>query len=137
MGPLFGSASLKAHVGELRNNDRVAPFRPKRARFPRRPAKTRSLAPDRSSPGAGLSPLPGYHPIFGGMVTISISIEALAAIAATLPDGRKADRRSDWKGGFFVTLPYSVVDRLNYVREPGQSYSDGIIRIARGAASPW
>ena len=55
------------------------------------------------------------------MVTISISAEALAAIAATLPDGREADQRSDWKGGFFVTLPQGVVDRLNYLREPGQS----------------
>jgi len=47
------------------------------------------------------------------VITISISAEALAAIAATLPDGREAGRRSDG------------IDRLAYLREPGQSYSEG------------
>ena len=64
------------------------------------------------------------------MVTISISAEALAAIAATLPDRRDADRRPDGKGGYFITLPHGVVDRLNYLREPGQSYSDVILSLA-------
>jgi hypothetical protein len=36
----------------------------------------------------------------GCVVTISISAEALAAIEATLPEGREADRRPDGKGGY-------------------------------------
>ena len=61
------------------------------------------------------------------MVTISISAEALAAVAATLPEGREAERRPDGKGGYFIALPHGVVDRLNYLREPGMSYSDVIV----------
>ena len=65
------------------------------------------------------------------MVTISISGEAFAAIESTLPDGRQADRRPDDKGGYFITLPQGVVDRLNYLREPSQSYSEVILRLAK------
>jgi hypothetical protein len=64
------------------------------------------------------------------LVTISISAEALAAIAATLPEGREAERRPDGKGGFFITLPHDVLNKLNYVRGPGESYSDVILRLA-------
>lgn len=53
----------------------------------------------------------------GAVVTISISAEALAAIAATLPDGREAERRPDGRGGYFITLPHGVVDRLGYLRD--------------------
>jgi hypothetical protein len=63
------------------------------------------------------------------VVTISISAEALAAIAATL---REAERRPDEKGDYFVTLPRDVLDKLNYLRGPGEIYSDVIIRVARG-----
>jgi hypothetical protein len=28
------------------------------------------------------------------------------------------------KGGYQITLPHDVLNKLNYVREPGQSYSD-------------
>jgi hypothetical protein len=47
------------------------------------------------------------------VVTILISAEALAAIASSLPDAREADRRPDGQGGYFITLPHGVVDRLN------------------------
>ena len=67
-----------------------------------------------------------------GVVTISISAEALAAIAATLANDREAERRPDGKGAYFVTLPRDVLDKLNYLRAPGESYSDLIIRVARG-----
>jgi hypothetical protein len=53
------------------------------------------------------------------VTTISISAEALAAIEATLPEGREADRRPDGKGGYFITLSHGVVDRLNYLRRNG------------------
>jgi hypothetical protein len=66
------------------------------------------------------------------VVTISISAEALAAIEATLPEGREAERRPDGKGSFFITLPHDVLNKLNYVRGPGESYSDVILRLAIG-----
>jgi hypothetical protein len=55
------------------------------------------------------------------MVTISISAEALTAIAATLPDDREAERRPDGKGGYLVTLPHGVLDRLKAIRGPARS----------------
>ena len=66
------------------------------------------------------------------MITISITAEALVAIAATLPDDRQADRHPDGKGGYFITLPHGVVDRLNYLREPGESDSDVILALMKG-----
>jgi hypothetical protein len=57
---------------------------------------------------------------------------ALAAIEATLADDREAEHRPDGKGAYFVTLPRDVLDKLNYLRAPGESYSDLIIRVARG-----
>jgi hypothetical protein len=59
-----------------------------------------------------------------------IHAEALAAIEATLPDGREADRRPDGKGGYLVTLPHDVLDRLRAMRGPGESYSDVILQLA-------
>ena len=63
------------------------------------------------------------------MVTISITGEALSAIAATLPE---AERRPDGKGGFLVTLDHRLLDQLKAMRGPGESYSDVILRLARG-----
>ena len=68
----------------------------------------------------------------GLVVTISITAEALAAIAATLPDDREAKRRPDGKGAYFVTLRRDVLDKLNYLRGSGESCSGVIIRAARG-----
>jgi hypothetical protein len=64
------------------------------------------------------------------VVTITITAEALA-IASRLADDREADRRPDGKGGYFITLPHGVVDRLDYLREPGQSYSDVILALSK------
>jgi hypothetical protein len=66
-----------------------------------------------------------------GVVTISISAEAFAAIAATLSQDREADRRPDGKSGFRITLPHDVLNKLNYVREIGETYSDVILRLAK------
>ena len=46
-------------------------------------------------------------------------------------DGSQAEARQDGKGDYFITLPQGVVDRLNYPREPGQSYSEVILRLAK------
>jgi hypothetical protein len=45
---------------------------------------------------------------------------------------RAAEARPDGKGGYLVTLPHTVVDRLKALRGRGESYSDVILRLARG-----
>jgi hypothetical protein len=50
----------------------------------------------------------------------------------TLPKGSTADAREDGKGGYLVTLERRVLDRLAFMRRPGESYSDVILRLARG-----
>jgi hypothetical protein len=39
------------------------------------------------------------------------------------------------KGGYLITLPRGVVDRLNYLREPGQSYSDVVLALVKEEAA--
>lgn len=53
------------------------------------------------------------------MLTISISAEAYRAITAT-PEGSKAEARPAAVGGFYVTLPHGVLDRLKKLRGPGR-----------------
>jgi len=66
------------------------------------------------------------------MVTISITAEAFAAIASTLPAGYAGVARSDGKGGYLVTLDPTILARLTAARGPGESYSDVILRLAKG-----
>jgi hypothetical protein len=40
--------------------------------------------------------------------------------ADTLPDDREAERRPDGKGGYRITLPRDVLNKLRYVSEPGE-----------------
>ena len=68
----------------------------------------------------------------GGVVTISISAAAFEAIKATLAKGSTADARPDGKGGYLIVLPHAVLNRLKAMRGPGESYSDVILRLARG-----
>jgi hypothetical protein len=49
-----------------------------------------------------------------------------------LPEDREAERRPDGKGGYLVTLPHGVLDRLKALRGPGESYSDVILQLAKG-----
>jgi hypothetical protein len=71
------------------------------------PAHVKSMLADSVSP---------EFSYLGLVVTISISAEALAAIAATLADDREAERRPDGKGAYFVTLPRDVLDKLARAR---------------------
>jgi hypothetical protein len=64
------------------------------------------------------------------MVTIAITAEAFAIIMARLPDGYKAKLSPDANGGFVVTLPNGILDRLEAFRGPRESYSDVILRLA-------
>jgi hypothetical protein len=67
------------------------------------------------------------------VVTISITPAAFAAIKATLPKESHAETRLDGKGGYLITLPRGVLDRLAAMRGPGESYSD-MIRCSSNAA---
>jgi hypothetical protein len=40
--------------------------------------------------------------------------------------------RLDGKGGVMIVLPRDVLDRLKAMRGAGESYSDVIVRIAKG-----
>jgi hypothetical protein len=75
----------------------------------------------RSTRGLRYASDPRRRSHIDGVVTISISAEALAAIAATLADDREAEHRPDGKGAYFITLPRDVLDKLNYLRGPGES----------------
>jgi hypothetical protein len=67
------------------------------------------------------------------MISIAITAEAYEAIKATLPDG--APRSIGPDGQMRIWLDYAVVDRLLAARGPGESYSDVILRLAKGWGS--
>jgi hypothetical protein len=62
-------------------------------------------------------------------MTIPITAEAFAAIRAAFSGDWSSDVRPDGKGGYFLRLPDGMVDLLEGIRGPGESYSDAIIRI--------
>jgi hypothetical protein len=93
---------------------------------PNRPSiKWRALAP--SSP-AGSFLRAASRP----MATISITPAAFAAIASTLPKGSTVAGRPDDDEGYLVTLDQRALDRLRTRRRPGESYSEAILRLAKG-----
>jgi len=67
------------------------------------------------------------------IVTISISLEAYEAVSATLPEGDVAQPpQIDERGGVRFLVDRRTLDRLTALRGPGESYSDVILRTARG-----
>jgi hypothetical protein len=69
------------------------------------------------------------------MVKITITPEALAALAATLPLGSVAvepERAPD--GGVGIWLPHDALAKLRAMRGPGDSYSDVILALAEAHA---
>jgi hypothetical protein len=66
------------------------------------------------------------------MTTISITAEAYAAIEAAFPGDWSAEVRPDGKGGYLFTLPDGMFGLLRALLGPGESYSDVILRLARG-----
>jgi hypothetical protein len=69
------------------------------------------------------------------MVRIAISQAAFDAIAATMALGSVGyENKTDEHGNRLVLLDRAIVDRLRSLRGPGESYSDVIIRVARGWA---
>jgi predicted CopG family antitoxin len=60
------------------------------------------------------------------MIGITITAEAYAAIKATLP----ADTQTWPVRPPVICLDQATVDRLSAIRNPGESYSDVILRLA-------
>jgi hypothetical protein len=67
------------------------------------------------------------------MIGITVTAEAYAAIKATLPaDTQTWPTSPADQGDVVIQLDQATVDRLDALRGPGESYSDVIVRIARG-----
>jgi hypothetical protein len=67
------------------------------------------------------------------MVRIAISQAAFDAIATTMAFGTvNYEAQTDANGDRLIWLDPSVVAKLKALRGPGESYSDVIIRVARG-----
>jgi hypothetical protein len=68
------------------------------------------------------------------VIRIAISQAAFDAIARTMPFGSvNYETRVDDKDERYIWLPRAVVDRLRYLRAPGESFSDVILRLAAEA----
>jgi hypothetical protein len=66
------------------------------------------------------------------MIRIAVTSAAFEALAATLPLGSVGyEAETDAKGNREIWLEPRVVDRLKALREPGESYSDVIMRMAK------
>ena len=59
----------------------------------------------------------GAVPIFGPMDTIANHARGLRV--------DRAEARPDGKGGYLITLPHGVIDRLGVMRGRGESYRAG------------
>ena len=70
------------------------------------------------------------------MIRIAISPAAYEAIATKLPLGSVGcEHAPNATGERLVWLEAAIVDRLSAMREPGEDYSDVILRLARLEAS--
>jgi hypothetical protein len=67
------------------------------------------------------------------MISISITPEAFEAIASSMPLGSVSFKGEPGANGErWIWLESRVVDRLKAMRGPGESYSDVILRLAKG-----
>jgi predicted CopG family antitoxin len=64
------------------------------------------------------------------MISIPITKEAYEALKATTPGIDQAPTSLGSDGQVEIWLDRAVVDRLQALREPGEGYSDVIIRLA-------
>jgi hypothetical protein len=68
------------------------------------------------------------------MIAISITVEAYAAIKATLPDGADSlPPQPDGRGAVRIWLDRKFIDRLAQMRGPGESYSDVVVRLVEAS----
>jgi hypothetical protein len=82
---------------------------------------------DKDAPSkAGTKQLRAISPL----VRIAISQKAFDSIAATLPFGRVGyENEVDANGARLIWLPPDFIAKLRYLRGPGESYSDVILRL--------
>jgi predicted CopG family antitoxin len=67
------------------------------------------------------------------MIAISITLEAYEAVSATMPEDADAfPPQLDERGGVRFVVDRKTLDRLTALRGPGESYSDVILRMAKG-----
>jgi hypothetical protein len=67
------------------------------------------------------------------VIRIAISAAAFDAIAKTLPLGSVGfENELDAKGDRLIWLPHDALAKLKAMRGPGGSYSDVILRVAKG-----
>jgi hypothetical protein len=67
------------------------------------------------------------------MIRLAISQAAFDAIAASLPFGSVAyEGEPNEKGERVIWLDPRALDRLNEQRQPGETYSDVILRLTAG-----
>lgn len=66
------------------------------------------------------------------MIRLAISPAAYRAIAATLASSVGVEPQRAPNGDYFIWLDPAVVNRLAAMRGPGESYSDVILRLAKG-----
>ena len=68
------------------------------------------------------------------MLRIAISAAAFEAIASTLPSSVGYERIRAPDGEYHVWLEPRFVDRLRAMRDPGERYSDVILRLATASS---
>ena len=65
------------------------------------------------------------------MIRIAITPAAYEAIIATLPEGAPLWPVQRQGGQCLIHIEAAVLDRLRAMREPGEDYSDVIVRLTR------
>ncbi len=70
------------------------------------------------------------------MVRIEVSAEAYAAIVDTLGGGAIQDPQRSPAGGYMLIVESRWLDALDAHRQPGESYSDAVLRLVKAEASP-
>jgi hypothetical protein len=84
----------------------------------------------RATPCGDLAVRAGYHHI-RPVIRIAINQAAFDAIAATMPIGSVGyEAQTNEKGERLIWLDPNAVAKLRYLRGPGESYSDVIVRLA-------
>ena len=67
------------------------------------------------------------------MIRLAITPAAYAALAASLPWGTVGvERERAENGDVYIWLDPRVLAKLKALRGPGESYSDVIVRVAKG-----
>jgi len=99
----------------------------------REPGELQRRHPEAGTRGRRRFVLPDFGDRIRRMIRIAITPAAYAAIAATLALGTVAvepERAQD--GGVHIWLDPGVLAKLRALRGPGESYSDVILRLAKG-----